>query len=108
MNQKEILTIGLISAFVFAASIAVIPAEADNSIWVSDDDVVIQENAAKSAQDADNDVVISGIGNTGTAASSQTAGTSQSNTNTDNDVQTATATQTDNDIETGDIALPLP
>ena len=109
MNEKEILTIGLISAFVFAASISVIPAEADNSIGVSDDDSLAQDNSAKIPQDADNDVVISGIGNTGTAASSQTASSSQSNTLTDNDVKTVTPTQTDSGIEAGgDIALPLP
>ena len=59
---------GLISAFVFAATIAVIPAEADNSIDVSDDDSLAQDNSAKIPQDADNDVVISGIGNTGAAS----------------------------------------
>ena len=103
MNQKEILTMGLISAFVFAATIAVIPAEADNSIDVSDDDSLAQDNSAKIPQDADNDVVISGIGNTGAAASSQVASSTQSNTLTDNDVKTITPTQTDSDI-----ALPLP
>ena len=73
MNQKEIFTVGLISAFVFAATVAVIPAEADNSIGVSDDDSLAQDNSAKIPQDADNDVLISGIGNTGTAGSSQAA-----------------------------------
>jgi hypothetical protein len=109
MNQKEILTVGLISAFVFAATIAVIPAEADNSIGVSDDDSLAQDNSAKIPQDADNDVVISGIGNTGTAGSSQAASSTQSNTLTDNDVKTVTPAQTDSGFEAGgDIALPLP
>ena len=77
---------GLISAFVFAATIAVIPAEAQNSL----------ENAVKADQDADSDVLISGVGNAGFASTSQGIAVGQSNFNGD--------TQT----ETGDIALPLP
>jgi hypothetical protein len=92
MNQKEILTIGIIAAFVFAATFAVIPVEAQNSIAKnSDDDDVTQANAAKIAQDADNDIVISGFGNTATTSSTQAAAAVQSNTNTDNDVQVSSA-----------------
>jgi hypothetical protein len=97
MNRKETLGIGILAALMLAAIVAVKPVAAQNSAVASDDDFIAQENSAKIGQDADNDIVISGIGNTATAASSQTASTSQSNTNTDNDVQVADA----------DIALPL-
>jgi hypothetical protein len=92
MNQKEILTMGLISAFVFAATFAVIPVEAQNSIAKnSDDDDVTQANAAKIAQDADNDIVISGFGNTATTSSTQDTTVAQANVNTDNDVLVSSA-----------------
>jgi hypothetical protein len=92
MNQKEILTIGIIAAFVFASPIAVKPVAAQNSeAQNTDDDAVGQENSAKIAQDAENDIVISGFGNTATTSSTQAAAAVQSNTNTDNDVQVSSA-----------------
>jgi hypothetical protein len=57
----------------------------------SDDDDVTQANAAKTAQDADNDIVISGIGNTATTSSTQASTVTQANVNTDNDVQVSSA-----------------
>ena len=86
MNHRD--TIGMLTAFAFVATIAVKPVAADNWLELSDDDTVSEANDADIGQDADNDVVIIGDGNTGTASSSHIATTPQANVNTDNDVQT--------------------
>ena len=67
MNHRD--TIGMLTAFAFVATIAVKPVAADNWLELSDDDTVSEANSADIGQDADNDVVNSGVGNTGTASS---------------------------------------